>query len=338
MTPVPVSVVMPVFNAEESINSAIDSVLAQRSVPFELVVVDDGSTDATPRILDERASCDNRIRVLSMARCGVARALNEGIDASRGELIARMDADDVMHPRRLALQAGFLQRNPGVGVVASRVTFAGSGGGAGRGFHQYVTWQNGLLTHGELYRNRFVESPLAHPSVMFRRSVAQTHGVYREGDFPEDYELWLRWFECGVIFAKIPRELVVWSDSPHRLSRADPRYRAEAFYRCKSRYLARWLQRTVSRPLYVCGAGRLSRQRAGMLGERGCRIEGYIDIDPAKAGRVYQGATVRAPSALPPPGTAFVLSYVSCRGARAIVRELLDARGFREGEDYLCCA
>ena len=104
-----------------------------------------------------------------------------------------------------------------------------------------MAWTNGLLTHEEIALARFVESPLAHPSVMFRRSLVERWGGYAEGAFPEDYELWLRWLDAGVRMEKLADPLLIWNDSPTRLSRRDPRYAAEAFYRVKARYLARWL-------------------------------------------------------------------------------------------------
>src|SRR2546425_6870649 len=102
---------------------------------------------------------------------------------------------------------------------------------------------------------------------MFRRELLNKHGGYREGDFPEDYELWLRWLDAGVTMAKVPRVLLTWNDAPERLSRTDRRYDVEAFYRCKAFYLARWLKRHVdaSRPLLVWGAGRPTRKRAEHL-------------------------------------------------------------------------
>jgi hypothetical protein len=91
---------------------------------------------------------------------------------------------------------------------------------------------------------------------MFRRVLLQEHGGYASGDFPEDYELWLRWMDAGVQFGKVDAELLLWSDAPTRLSRNDPRYRPKAFYRIKCVYLARWLKRHAepSREIWLWGA------------------------------------------------------------------------------------
>src|SRR5207247_9233486 len=129
----------------------------------------------------------------------------------------------------------------------------------------HVDWSNTLLSHQEISLARFVESPVVHPSVMFRRELIDRLGGYAEGQFPEDYELWLRWLEAGVRFEKLPEALLRWRDRDARLSRSDPRYDSEAFYRMKAIYLARWLAANNRHhpKIVVCGAGRLTRRRVG---------------------------------------------------------------------------
>lgn len=124
--------------------------------------------------------------------------------------------------------------------MGNRVRFGGDPHVAA-GYARHVSWTNRLLTHDEISLARVVESPLAHPSVTFRRELVERWGGYREGDFPEDYELWLRWLEAGVRMDKLAESLLVWNDSPTRLSRCDRRYDKEAFYRLKARYPGRWL-------------------------------------------------------------------------------------------------
>ncbi len=240
-----------------------------------------------------------------------------------------MDADDASHPERLAVQAEFLSRRPEIGVVGALVEFGGDRASAG-GFALHVDWLNQLVSPESISLQRFVESPFAHPSVMFRRELLDRHGGYRDGDFPEDYELWLRWLDAGVQMAKAPRILLSWQDSANRLSRQDPRYRPDAFYRCKAVYLARWLRRHVSpgRPLFVWGAGRPTRKRADCLIPHGVRLRGYIDIDPRKIVRTISGLPVLAPSAIPPSEHCFILGYVANHGARDLARNT-SKRGIR---------
>jgi glycosyltransferase involved in cell wall biosynthesis len=334
-----VSVVMPVFNAAGTLARAVESVRRQTLENWELVVADDGSSDGTANLLSELARREPRARVISLPHRGLVPALNAALAQAEGRFIARMDADDESHPERLAAQVEWLEQHPVLGMVGSLVEFGGDRLAAG-GYALHVEWMNGLVTPEEVALNRFIESPFAHPSVMFRREVVERQGGYREGDFPEDYELWLRWLEAGVQMGKVERVLLTWHDPPGRLSRTHPRYDTEAFYRCKSPFLSRWLQEQVrpSRPILVWGAGRPTRKRAGLLGAHGVKIDGYIDIDPHKQGRCLGGCRVLSPKQIPGPSDVFVLGYVAKRGARELARAHLTSRGFQEGRDFLMAA
>ncbi len=364
MHPRLVSVLLPVRDGADTVGRAIASIRRQTWEDWELVVVDDGSTDATPEILAQLAREDARIHILTRPRQGVVAALNAGLLVARGSLLARMDADDESHPERLAAQReGFaVDRHGELGVVGCLVAF---GGDRDRhaGYALHVDWSNALVTPEAIALNRFVESPLAHPSVMFRADLVQRLGGYRDGAFPEDYELWLRWLDAGVAMAKVPRVLLTWHDAPQRLSRTDPRYAPEAFFRVKAEFVAREVARWQSaksrdaadhsaaaaasnasssgaRPVYVWGAGRHTRKRAGYLAQHGLTIAGYVDVDVKKTGRGIGGTglPVLSPEDLPPAGKIIVLGYVTTRGAREFIRTALGARGYVEGRDFLMCA
>lgn len=331
-----ISVVMPVHNAAPTLSAAVESLLRQTEPAWELVAIDDGSTDASGAILEAYARRHRRIRVIRAERRGLVVALNAGLAAATGWLIARFDADDICLPERLAHQRRRFDSRPDVGLVASRVRFGGDPALAA-GYARHVSWTNRLLSHDDISLARFVESPLAHPSVMFRRALVEHWGGYEDGDFPEDYELWLRWLESGVRMEKLAETLLVWNDSPTRLSRSDSRYAKEAFYRLKARYLARWL--AVHNPhhpaVIVWGAGRITRKRVQHLVEQGITVDAFIDIDPHKIGRRIGGRPVLAPGELPAHGTSFVVSYVGGSDAREQIESSLRASGYRCGADEL---
>jgi glycosyltransferase involved in cell wall biosynthesis len=333
-----VSVVMPARNAGATVARAVASIQGQTFRDWELVALDDGSKDATRFILIEMAQADPRIRVLR-TKAGLAGALNAGVAAAAGEFVARMDADDDSFPERLARQAAFLQARPDIGLVGCGVEFGGDRAQAA-GYALHVDWVNGLLTPEDIVLNRFVESPFAHPSVMFRRHLYHDHGGYCDGPFPEDYELWLRWLDAGVRMAKLPEVLLRWHDDPGRLSRTDPRYAPEAFYQLKAFWLAEWLKREVELPrqVWIWGAGRPTRQRAAQLTGHGIALAGYIDIDAKKTGRKVGGVPVVGPDELPSRETSFILGYVGTRGARDLIRAALVKSGRHEGRDFLMCA
>ncbi|GAB6038865.1 glycosyltransferase family A protein [Fundidesulfovibrio butyratiphilus] len=335
-----ISVLLPVRNAADTIGPALESLFAQTFEDFEVVAVDDGSDDGrTLHTLEAFAGRDSRLRLVRLEHAGIVQALNRGLDLSRARFVARMDADDMCHPDRLRLQAGFLERNPDVDVVGCLVRF---GGDRARcpGYAGHVDWLNGLRTHEEMALGVFRDAPLAHPSVMVRRQAFERFGAYRQGPFPEDYDLWLRWLEGGARLAKLPLELLTWNDPPGRLSRSDSRYDAEAFHRLKAGSLARWL--AANNPfhpdVYVVGAGRVSRRRAEYLCAHGVRVKAYLDVDPRKVGTLRGGRPVLRHDQCPGPEACFVVSYVSNPDAWRRIDALLRGQGFLPGRGFVLAA
>jgi glycosyltransferase involved in cell wall biosynthesis len=327
-----VSVVMPVYNAEATVLKALESLRAQTYSPIEIIVVNDGSTDGTMELLHAQ----NDIMVLDHSHRGISAALNEGLAAARGDYIARMDADDISLPTRIEEQVSYLDVYKDIGVVGCRVAFGGCREKqAGYGF--YVDWINSLVDPKAIALNRFVESPFAHPSVMFRRGLFEKYGAYRDGPFPEDYELWLRWMANGVKCGKVDDELLVWNDPPGRLSRIDSRYSVDAFYRIKAEYLSFWLKENNPHhpDLVVWGAGRTTRQRAEILTQYGIRITHYIDL---KERTLDCGTPVIHHDSIPEPNTCFILPMVGNRGARDQIHAFLTGKGYLEGIHFICAA
>ncbi len=337
-----IAVLLPVRNGVGTLDVALESLVAQSFPGWRCVVIDDHSTDATPEILARwRQREPERVVVRQNPGRGIVAALNAGLAASHEPWIARMDADDVSEPTRLERQRDWLVRHPDLGVVSCLVQFGGDREQAA-GYARYVDWINSVVTPEQIWRSRFIESPLAHPSVLFRRELAQAHAGYRAGNFPEDYDLWLRWLQAGVRIGKVPEILLRWNDPPARLSRTDSRYDPGAFYALKTRYLLDWWQRKEEdrrRNLWLWGAGRVTRRRFGGLVESGL-LRGFVDIDPRKQGQrpAGRGLPVIAPDALGEPGETFVLTGVGSLGARDRIAAYLQKRGYQEGRDYLHAA
>lgn len=328
-----VSVILPFFNAEKTLSTAVDSILKQTFADFELLLINNASTDTGDQLARAYATADARVHAIAEPRKGIAHALNTGLSHARAPLIARMDADDYAYPQRLQRQVDYLQRHPDLDVLACRVAYAGP---ASEGLQAYVDRTNLLLTHQQISLSRFIDAPLVHPSVMFRKKTAGLYGGYRQGAFPEDFELWLRWLEAGVSFEKLPESLLRWQDHPMRLTRQDERYSTEAFFRIKSGYLFRWLSRynPFHPEVVVWGAGRKSRQRLRTLQEAGVHIRTFVDIRKDKTTM----ANCIHFRDLPPAGGYFILSNVANRGQGARIRQYLLERNYREGHDFLLMA
>lgn len=332
-----ISVALPCFNAQDSLHACLESLLAQTWEDFEIVAVNDGSTDATLDALRLAAARDGRIRVFDRPHQGVAEAMNFAVQQCRGEYVARMDSDDICLPERLALQKAHLDRHPHIGLVGGLVRFGGDPV-AGKGYKTYVDWTNTLVSFDEIFLARFVESPYANPSIMFRKELVSRCGPFYDGPFPEDYEFLLRLMAAGVRMDKVPSEVLIWNDPPSRLTRTDPRYDPDAFYRTKAVYLARWLASRGIGRVSVIGGGRITRRRALMLEEHGIAIERWLEVDPDKIGQTAAGRLVCSWSEVGAPQGEFLLSYVGNRGAgRRIARELED-KGWIAGIHFLLAA
>jgi glycosyltransferase involved in cell wall biosynthesis len=333
-------VVLPVRNGTRTLDAAIRSVLASRNAELELVCVNDGSWDDTPEILRAWARHDSRVRVLHQAAGGIVSALNTGLAQARAPLVARMDADDEIHPDRLAAQATFLDDHPELTLVGCRVESFRDDGLA-EGYRRYSEWVNRLVAPDEIEREAFIECPIPHPTWMFRRSPIIALGGYQERAWPEDLDLIYRLLGAGHRLGKVPRLLHRWRDHSNRLSRRDPRYGREAFSRVKAHYIGRIHPMPAA---IVWGAGRTGRRLARWLRTEGLQTQLLLDVNPARVGSTWQGIPILSPTDLKQRAHAWrqeglrILAAVARRGAREEIRQELVAHGLREGEDFLMMA
>ncbi|MCK4411998.1 MAG: glycosyltransferase [Candidatus Eisenbacteria sp.] len=331
-----ISILLPAHNAADTLDEALASLSAQTLTEWECLLVDDGSTDATPELAAAWSRRDRRVRLLRHARRqGIVGALTHAAAEARAPVLARQDADDRSHPQRLARTLALLQSDARLGAVASQVRLFPAEA-LGAGLRVYAEWLNAALSPQEIARDLWIESPLPHPAVLMRREAYDACGGYREVPWPEDYDLWLRLHNRGWRFAKVAAALYEWRHHGGRLTFRDPRYRPAAFLACKLQHLAPRLQR---HRLLIWGAGRDGRRLARALRARRLEPSAFIDIDPRKIGRRRLGCPVLAPEALATQsaGTGtLLLVAVGTRGARALIRARLADLGRQEGRDFLC--
>jgi GT2 family glycosyltransferase len=215
-----ISVVMGVYNAGVLLAPTLDSILAQTERDFECIVVDDGSTDASPQILADYAARDSRIRVITQQNAGLTRALITGCAAARGTYIARHDAGDLSHPRRFELQRALLDANRELAFVSCATQYTGP-----ELEPLFVTSGTGLAMNPiriiDLDReNGVADGPAHHGSVMFRRDCYERAGGYRpQFYYGQDWDLWYRLAEEGM-FQILPEVLYTARITPDGISTA----------------------------------------------------------------------------------------------------------------------
>ncbi|MBR9999921.1 MAG: glycosyltransferase [Cyclobacteriaceae bacterium] len=325
---------MPFRNAAPTLRRAMESILAQSYRDFELIMINDCSGDDGEKIIKDYK--DKRIRLINFSSCGLVGALNTGLKSARGKYIARMDADDFSHPDRLKKQYNFLENHPETGLVSTCVTCIGDFS-ASEGFYHYIGWNNRLRSHREIFLNRFVESPVIHPTMMIRSSMVKKYGGYREGPFPEDYEFWLRLLHQGVRFYKLDDILVDWYDSPDRLSRTEDRYNPDAFYSIKTYYLRKWLCKKYKKipPILIWGIGRSVLKKSKWLMDHGMKVVGYIDVINGRNRKFHEKPVIYY---MDIPRDHLILSFVSDRSGRLLIHEYLLTHSFVEGKDFYMMA
>jgi glycosyltransferase involved in cell wall biosynthesis len=325
-----VSVLMPVRNAKSTLEKAVDSIQKQSFPDFSCIVIDDGSDDGGVDKVKNTIT-DDRFRFVSQPPQGVAAALNHGLSLAKGKYVARMDADDLCHPDRFARQVEFLEENTEIGVVSSRVNHKSTDHNSA--FHAYVEWINEVTSPKQISNYRFIDSPIAHPSVMLRSELFEYYGPYNTGKFPEDYELWLRLLDHKVQFAKVDQYLLDWHDSPDRISRVHPNFVDEKYINLKAYYFAQWARKNNINQIHVWGKGDTLLKKIEPLDKYGIEVAGFIDMD--KTSRTYQNKPVTYYKDIPKKTDFFALVFIPNRNVKKEVTDFLKQKGFEEGLNFL---
>lgn len=330
-----VSILLPIWNAAATLPHCLQSVQRQTETCWQCVIVDDGSDDGSLAGAREMAAHDARFMVLTTPHRGVVAALNMGLAYCRGPLVARMDADDLMHRRRLAVQIQALREAPQLAAVGCHVRlFPRRHLRAGR--RAYERWLNSIHSVRQVRQEAFVECPVAHPTLMIRRQVLLAFG-YRDCGWPEDYDLILRLLSQHVAVGVVPQRLLSWRDHPQRLSRVDARYALERFAACKAAFLADYfLADTETYILWGYGSTGKALRRALLPYAK--RPSYIVELHPGRLGNRIHHAPVIPPDALPQVPPHPVVVSVAGLTARREIRQCMADMGFIEGRDFVCAA
>ena len=330
-----VSILLPVFNGAATLAAALRSIRRQTLTTWECIVVDDGSTDATLACLRSYAAEDPRFVVTETPHRGLVAALNRGLELCNGRFVARMDADDAMHRQRLEAQVGALEANPSLTGVGCHVRLLPRAD-LRDGRRAYEAWLNSMRCAEDVRRDAYVECPVAHPTMMFRREILAGFG-YRDCGWAEDYDLLLRLLAAGHEVGVVARRLLAWRDRPERLSRTSPVYGLDRFTACKAAFLAGTFLRAADQYI-LWGFGDTGKAIRKALAAHGKRAALIVELHPGRIGRQIHGAPVIPPQEL--PGNRGLPIVVSVAGAvpRRENRACLTAMDFVELRDFVCVA
>lgn len=334
-SPPSVSVLLPVRDAAATLDACLASVERQSRTDFECVLVDDGSRDGGAERMRSLSGRDPRFRLITTGREGIVAALNRGIESCRAPIVARMDADDLMHRHRLAAQLAALESDPSLDAVGAHVRLFPRAA-LGEGMRAYERWLASIDSVRRVREEAFVECPLAHPTLTIRRDALTRFG-YRDAGWPEDYDLVLRLLASGHRLGVVPRRLLAWRQGSARLSQTSAVYTAERFTACRADHLVRGPLARHERYL-LWGHGGTGRALRRALTEHGRHPAAIVELHPGRLGQTIHGAPVIAPNALGPPGRLPLLVSVAGALARGRIRRELTRFGWRECVDYVCAA
>ncbi len=226
-----VTVLMPVFNGEKFLSQAIESILNQTYSNFELLIIDDGSTDNSIQIIE--SFHDSRIKLIKTpCRLGLSKSLNLGVRLAKGIYIARMDADDISYPLRFEEQITYLEKNKDCQVISSLIRHIDENG------NPSGTWDIDKVGINSRVIDSILpwENCIAHPTIMIRQEILATHPYDEKTIGAEDYELWLRLRYYGVIIHKLPQILLDYRIHDQSISISSSEYRASYKKLLNARY------------------------------------------------------------------------------------------------------
>ena len=326
-----VSVLIAARDAAETLPATLASVARQSLAEWECVVVDDGSKDPVPR------SADERVRVIRADGLGPARARNLGLEACAGELVAVLDADDLMRAARLERQVAALEAHPEWDGVGSWVRYFPREAMTD-GMRRYEAWLNEPRGPEELRRDAWIEMPVGHPTLMLRRDALWAAGGWQERGWPEDWDLVLRlWHEHDARIGLLPERLVAWRRRAGSLSRSEGAFSLESFQRCRAHHLARHFL-TTGDAYVLWGYGSTGRALRRALEPHGKHPSHVVEVHPRRLGNRLRGALAIPPEGLNGLRAERIVVSVAGAEARARIRARLEEMGFREGSDYVCAA
>ena len=256
-----VSIIMPMFNEEKFIKVCIQSIIVQDFKFWELIIVDDFSTDCSYDLAKSFSEKDARISVRKNSRKGIIPALQLAFNLSKGDLITRMDADDIMPINKIAILHSNLVKYGRGNIVSGKVEYF-SDGILQNGFKKYEAWINGQAFYPNIYK----ECTLPSACWMAYREDLKEIGAFDVSRYPEDYDLVFRMYQNKLKIHGIDQVLHLWRDHPARASRNDPHYQDQNFFPLKLFYFNQ-VDRMEQKPLYLWGAGKKGKLLARLMVE-----------------------------------------------------------------------
>ncbi len=331
MTEPKVSILIPFKNTEAYLQECLDSICTQTYRNWEVLAVNDHSTDESERIVSGFVKKDARFKLFQNDGNGIIEALRTAYANSTGLLISRMDSDDIMTNDKLETMVGSLRRH-GKGHVAVGIVQYFSDRGISNGYERYQTWLNGLTANGTNYTEIYKECVIPSPAWMTYREDLDACGAFAPNRYPEDYDLTFRFYEKGLKCIPSDRLVHYWRDYDTRTSRTSEHYAQNYFLDIKLHYFLK-LEYDPSRPLAIWGAGNKGKEIAKGLLARAIYFYWLCD-NPKKIGKDIYGKEMLHYGALGTLTKPQSIITVANTAAQQMIQNYFAEREQRSGSDF----
>ncbi|RPG30995.1 MAG: glycosyltransferase [Muricauda sp. TMED12] len=281
-----VSIIIPFKNTAHYLPECLDSIVNQSYTDWEVLAVNDNSTDESYELLTSYSNKDERIKVFQNKGSGIIPALQTGYAKSNGAFVTRMDSDDIMRPNRLEVMVNSLHET-GPGYIAVGQVKYFSDRGISNGYERYEEWLNGLTSTGNNFDEIYKECVIPSPCWMVHREDFEKCEGFKPQRYPEDYDLTFRFYEQGFKIIPCDPVLHMWRDYDTRTSRTHEHYAQNYFLDIKLHYFLK-LNHDRTRPLVVWGAGFKGKKIAKGLKKQGLEFVWLCD-NPKKIGKSIYG-------------------------------------------------
>jgi glycosyltransferase involved in cell wall biosynthesis len=281
-----VSILIPFKNSSEFLPECLESILNQEYTNWEVIAVNDESTDTSKEIVTQYSALDPRIKVTDNVGSGIIKALRLGYAMSAGGYITRMDSDDIMTPVKLRTLVSLLGTHGKGHIAVGKVCYF-SASGISNGYKRYEDWLNRLTDNGANFNERYKECVIPSPCWMVYRDDLDQCGAFENDIYPEDYDLAFRMFENGLQCIPCSDVLHLWRDYATRTSRTSEHYAQNYFLDLKLFYFLK-LDWDTKRPLVLWGAGNKGKTIGKALIEKAIPFTWVCD-NPNKIGKNIYG-------------------------------------------------
>ncbi|MCJ8347334.1 glycosyltransferase [bacterium] len=327
-----ITIVMPFQNTEKYLEECIESILAQSYENFELLAVDDHSLDNSYQIVSDFAIKDPRVKVFKNPERGILTGLRYLYSQKTGHYITRMDSDDIMPKNKLLELKQILDQSQSPTVATGFVKYFCQENQITPGFVRYEKWLNQMSKNSSHYDNIYTECPVASPCWMMFCDDYEKIGDYKVQTYPEDYDLFYRWYEAGFKIQASQNILHLWRDHQSRASRNDPNYLDQCFFPLKVKYLQKF-QDLKNSDLVVWGAGPKGKKLVKELQKQGFQPQ-WVCQNPKKIGQNIYDIELRSIDYLSELKKPIVLLAVSQQNALFEIHQQLDQLQLKSNKDF----